>query len=117
MATVAATNERVEHVGNRKVCTGTLTLTGSYTTGGELVPGSVFGLDLALDDLEPGPARTTSGVFQTYWDKANGKLMLFGAVDATPAANEQSPQLAAAAIPGGPASIRYRAKGLGTAAA
>lgn len=117
MATVTNATERVEHVGNRKIVTGTLTFTGTYLTGGESVPGSAIGLDLALDDLDLGPARTTAGVFQTWWDKANNKVMLLGAVDGTPAANEQSPELANAAIPGGPANIRYKAKGLGTVAA
>ena len=116
MATVTNSTERVEHQGNRKIVTGTLTFTGTYLTGGESVPGSLIGLELELNDLDPGPARTSAGVFQTHWDKANNKIMLMGAVDATPAANEQSPELANAAIPGGPATIRYRAKGLGSAA-
>ena len=117
MATVTNSTERVTHVSNRKEVVGTLTLTGSYVTGGETVTGSTIGLDLALDDLELGPARTSAGTFRTWWDKANNKVMLFGSVDATPAANEQSPELAAAAIPGGPATIRYKAKGLGAVVA
>lgn len=117
MATVTNSTESVRHVSNRKEVVGVLTLTGSYTMGGEAVDGDTIDLELALDSLELGPARTTSGVFQTHWDKDNETVMLFGAVDATPAANEQSPQLAAAAIPGGPATIRYKAIGLGTAAA
>jgi hypothetical protein len=116
MATVAFTAESVQHVGNRKEVTGTITLTGSYVSGGEAVPGSLFGLELALDDLKADPAVVTGGVFPTRWDKANSKLLLHGLVDATPAANEAGPQLAAAAIPGGPATVRCTARGLGTAA-
>lgn len=117
MATVAAVNDRVEHIGNRKLCHGTLTLTGTYLTGGEAVPGSVFGLELELNELDLGPAQVTGGVIQTSWDRTNNKVKLHPAVDATPAANEASPELANAAIPGGPATIRYQARGLGTAAA
>lgn len=116
MATVTFAAESVQHVGNRKEVTGTLTLTGTYVTGGEAVPGSVFGLDLALDDLKADAAVVTGGVFATRWDKANAKLLLLANSDGSAATNEPLPQLGAVAIPGGPATVRCTARGLGAAA-
>lgn len=121
MATVAIAIEKVFVQGDRKKVIGTITLTGSYTANGELVPpASVpptgLGLESEINDLETGPALVTGGLFQTAWDKTNNKIKLFGAVDATPAANELSPELAAGAIPGGPAVVRFQATGRGSVA-
>lgn len=116
MASVTFTKSKVFVVGDRKEVIGTVTLTGSYTTGGESVPGSLLGLDLEVTDVQCGNAVVTGGVFDAEYNNTTGKLQLFGAVDATPAANEASPELAAAAIPGGPANVRIRAIGKGKAA-
>lgn len=116
MASVAVTRETVFVIGDRKRVIGTITLTGSYTTGGETVTAATLGLELSLDDLELEAAVVTGGLFATRWDKANSKVLLFANSDGTAAVNEPLPQLGAVAIPGGPASIRFRAVGKGSAA-
>lgn len=114
MATVAVAVEKCFVTGDRKRVTGTITLTGNYTALGEVVTPAMLGLEIQLDHLDIGVAKTTGGMFPTDWDKANNKVRLFSPVDATPAVNEQGPELAAAAIPGGPAVLRFDATGKGS---
>lgn len=121
MATVAVAIEKVFVTGDRKRVLGTITLTGTYLTNGESVPPASapptgLGLEIELNSLDVGPAVTSAGQFATQWDKTNNKVKLIAAVDASPAANEQSPELANAAIPGGPAVIRFDAVGKGSVA-
>jgi hypothetical protein len=114
MATVAVAIQKVYVTGDRKRVIADVTLTGSYISGGETLGGTELKLETELNDVEPDVAVGSGGVFLARW--ANGKLLLHGAVDATPAANEQSPELAAGALPGGPLTLRVRAIGKGTAA-
>lgn len=122
MATVAVTLNKVFVSGDRKEVLATVTLTGSYVAGGEVPPNSLswaqaLGLENELNDIDCDDALVTGGILAARYNDTTFKIQLFGAVDATPAVNELSPELGAVAIPGGPASIRLRATGKGSAAA
>jgi hypothetical protein len=115
--TVGVTLNKVFTTGDRKFVAATVTVTGDYITGGVPLTGEDLGLEYEVVDIDVGPAIVTSGIFPARYDSAEETVVFNVATDGTAAANEKSPELAAAAIPGGPATLRVSALGKGTAAA
>lgn len=71
---------KVEVVSDRKEVIGDFTFSNSYTTGGEAISGSTFGLDIQLDYVQVNPATKSddSRVIVTALNAAGTKIMAYG---------------------------------------
>lgn len=117
MATVTVAVTKCHHVGDRKKVIGTATVTGTNTTGGNLGASSatmaaLIGLD-SIDSIELEPGEVTGGFLFGRYRPSNGSIQLLSPVDASPAANELTPEMGAVAIPGGPVNFPFTAYGKG----
>lgn len=74
-ATFTADANGRQLVGRQRQVTGRITPTGTYETGGFAVTAGLFGLS-TIDSLEVGQARNGTEFMDTFWDKANNKIML-----------------------------------------
>lgn len=100
--TYAVSDLKREVTGSRRMHLGKLTADGSatYSTAGDAVSASLLGLSV-IEGLIVTVLRNsaTTGEFVARSNRVSDsswKIQVFGAVDATPAANEVSPELAAA---------------------